>query len=580
MVFTFIRAADSAGPVAPLELLRTKDFPQISDIGKKTSHDLLVPALRGCHRSLHMTIRKKILLFSALALGAFLAAVYLVSRFALLNSFSLMESNYARDNIHHLQNELQNEQSRLRVIARDYAQWDRTYESVQSRDPKYVSTELTDETFKIVNINQFLLLDNAEQIVVNKSVGGVPLSEDDVRAIAAAYSYAQARNGHGSAMAGILELRKHLVLLAYEPVLTSSGDGPARGTLVMGRELDGALVSSLSRSSGFPVWVEMPGVAGIDHSNGIAWNDGTRVRFEGESSMLEYVPVKDLFGSTRRLLVGRIPRELNTEGRKVMRYLLGLLMVAGAVYCGALFFFLEEILLARVASLSTKVTQVTVSGDLSLRLDPGGNDELSSLAGAVNAMLAGIQKAKVELLQAQESLRFHAEHDSLTGVLNRRAIRDVLRRELARCRRENQTLGVILADVDHFKKINDRYGHAAGDAVLVGVVQRISSTLRRYDIVGRYGGEEFLIIAPGCDLELAERLAERIRAAVEQEPVDLGNEIAPITLSLGVTLGTSTSDPDFLVTMADTAMYQAKRNGRNRLETSLMSPEQELLQLP
>jgi diguanylate cyclase (GGDEF)-like protein len=250
------------------------------------------------------------------------------------------------------------------------------------------------------------------------------------------------------------------------------------------------------------------------------------------------------------------------------------------VYCGALFFFLEEILLARVASLSTKVTQVTVSGDLSLRLDPGGNDELSSLAGAVNAMLAGIQKAKAELLQAQESLRFHAEHDSLTGVLNRRAIRDVLRRELARCRRENQTLGVILADVDHFKKINDRYGHAAGDAVLVGIVQRISSTLRRYDIVGRYGGEEFLIIAPGCDLELAERLAERIRAAVEEEPVDLGNENASITLSLGVTLGTSTSDPEFLVTMADTAMYQAKRNGRNRLETSLKSLEQELLQLP
>ena len=527
-----------------------------------------------------MTIRKKILLFSALALGAFLAAVYLVSRFALLNSFALMERNYARDNIHHLESELENEQSRLRVIARDYAQWDRTYEFVQSRDPKYVSTELTDETFKIININQFLLLDKAEQIVVNKSLGGVPLSEDDVRAIAAAYSYAQTRNGHGSAMSGILELRKHLLLLAYEPVLTSSGDGPARGTLIMGREIDATLVSSLSRSSGFPVWLEMPGAATIEHSDGIAWNDGTSVRFEGESSMLEYIPIKDFFGSTRRLLVGRTPRELNSEGRKVMRYLLGLLMVAGAVYCGALFFFLEEILLARVASLSTKVTQVTVSGDLSLRLDPGGNDELSSLAGAVNAMLAGIQKAKAELLQAQESLRFHAEHDSLTGVLNRRAIRDVLRRELARCRRENQTLGVILADVDHFKKINDRYGHAAGDAVLVGIVQRISSTLRRYDIVGRYGGEEFLIIAPGCDLELAERLAERVRAAVEEEPVDLGNENASITLSLGVTLGTSTSDPEFLVTMADTAMYQAKRNGRNRLETSLKSPEQELLQLP
>ena len=182
--------------------------------------------------------------------------------------------------------------------------------------------------------------------------------------------------------------------------------------------------------------------------------------------------------------------------------LAALLMVAGAIYCGALFFFLEEVLMARVATLSTKVTQVTVSGDLSLRLDPGGNDELSALAGAVNAMLAAIQKAKTELLQAQESLRFHAEHDSLTGVLNRRAIRDVLRRELARCRRERNTLGVILADVDHFKKINDHSGHGAGDAVLVSVVQRVSATLRPYDIVGRYGGEEFLIIAPGCVLPL------------------------------------------------------------------------------
>lgn len=313
---------------------------------------------------------------------------------------------------------------------------------------------------------------------------------------------------------------------------------------------------------------------------GISWDDGTRVRFEDERSMLEYVPIKDFFGSTRRMLVARVSRDLNSEGKRVMNYLLLLLTLAGAIYCGALFFFLEEVLLARVATLSTKVTQVTVSGDLSLRLDPGGNDELSSLAGAVNAMLSAIQKAKSELIQAQESLRFHAEHDSLTGVMNRRAIRDVLRKELSRCRREKQTLGVILADVDHFKKINDHYGHAAGDAVLVSVVQRIASTLRTYDIVGRYGGEEFLIIAPGCDLELAEKLAERIRNAVNEDPVDLGTEMANVTLSLGVTLGTTTSDPEFLVTMADTAMYQAKRNGRNRVETSLELPDGQPFELP
>jgi len=179
------------------------------------------------------------------------------------------------------------------------------------------------------------------------------------------------------------------------------------------------------------------------------------------------------------------------------------------------------------------------------------------------------------LMQAQESLRFHAEHDALTGVKNRRSIRDMLRKELARCRREKNTLGVILADVDHFKKVNDHYGHAAGDAVLVAVVQRITSTLRSYDLLGRYGGEEFLIIAPGCDLDLAQKLAERIRAAVGDEPIDVGDEFAAISLSLGVTLGTADSDPEFLVAQADTAMYQAKGNGRNRVEVGFGLPEDE-----
>jgi diguanylate cyclase (GGDEF)-like protein len=252
--------------------------------------------------------------------------------------------------------------------------------------------------------------------------------------------------------------------------------------------------------------------------------------------------------------------------------LLLFLMIAGVVHSAVLLFVLEEKLVAQLESLNRKIKQITVSGDLSMRLDMHGKDELSELAGTVNAMLCAVQKAKFELLQAQESLRFHAEHDSLTGVLNRRAIRDVLRRELARCRRENQTLGLMLADVDHFKRINDRYGHGAGDAALVTVVQRISSTLRSYDLVGRYGGEEFLIIAPGCDLEVTQKLAHRIRSAVGDEPIDLGNERATVTLSMGVTLGTAESDPEFLVAAADSAMYEAKRNGRNRIEAGLGLP--------
>jgi diguanylate cyclase (GGDEF)-like protein len=522
-----------------------------------------------------MTIRKRILLFSALALGAFLAAVYFVSRFALMNGFSRLESNYAYGNVRRLHNHLESEQSQLATMARDYAQWDRTYEFMTRRNRDYVRTELTDDTFNILHINLFLLLDRSGQPTFSREAGNWPIGKSNLVAIAAAYaaSPAHVRN---SPLTGLLEINGRLFLLAYEPVLNSRGEGAPRGTLVMGKGLSESLLSTLSHSMGLPLWLEPAENAPAANNHQTLWSDGTdSVSLESDSTMVAYVPLKDMSDVTKRLLVARIPSDLYSEGQKVTRYLLFLLMLAGLVHSGVLLIVLEQNLLSRVESLDRKIKQVTVSGDLSLRLDSHGKDELSALAGTVNAMLTAIQKAKFELLQAQESLRFHAEHDSLTGVLNRRAIRDVLRRELARCRRENQSLGVMLADVDHFKRINDRYGHGAGDAALLAVVQRISSTLRPYDLIGRYGGEEFLVIAPGCDLGLTQRLAERIRAAVHDERVDLGNDTATLTVSVGITLGTADSDPEFLVAVADSAMYQAKRNGRNRVEVSLELPVQE-----
>jgi len=343
--------------------------------------------------------------------------------------------------------------------------------------------------------------------------------------------------------------------------------------------LDESVTSSLSRWMGNPVWLE-PADSVAGSLPGTLWTDGSNLaRAESDSTSLNYVAVRDLAGKTRRLLVERTPRSLYLEGKVEIRYLWSLLMLAGAVFCGALFFFVDEVLVARIAGLSSDIAKVTVSGDLALRLNAEGRDELSDLARAVNTMLTAIQKAKAELLQAQESLRFHAEHDALTGVLNRRAIRDVLRKELARCRRDKNTLGIILADLDHFKKINDHHGHAAGDTVLVTAVQRISSMLRSYDSLGRYGGEEFLLIAPGCDLALAQKLAERIRSVIGDEAIDLGEDAAKVSVSLGVTLGTADSDPEFLVALADTALYRAKRNGRNRVEVGLELPEDEVLEV-
>ncbi|MGH9383700.1 MAG: GGDEF domain-containing protein [Vicinamibacterales bacterium] len=172
------------------------------------------------------------------------------------------------------------------------------------------------------------------------------------------------------------------------------------------------------------------------------------------------------------------------------------------------------------------------------------------------------------LLQAQEQLRHDATHDRLTGLWNRGMIVDELDRQLARVKRERQPLTIVIGDVDHFKSINDTYGHAAGDEVLKEAAKRIASVRRPYDSIGRYGGEEFLLLLPGCDRQQAVPVAERVRCAVCTEPVSIGPVKWPVTISLGVASYSETlSDAAALIAAADAALYRAKAGGRNRVET-------------
>ncbi len=174
-----------------------------------------------------------------------------------------------------------------------------------------------------------------------------------------------------------------------------------------------------------------------------------------------------------------------------------------------------------------------------------------------------------ELISARDALRVQAAHDPLTGLWNHAAIFDILRRELERAQRQGTSLGVVMADLDHFKQINDTYGHPAGDAVLREATRRMQSAVRTYDSIGRYGGEEFLIVVPGADEASALQQAERLRASVSKAHVEVGpSSTVPLTISLGAT---ATGEPkvsmlDSLLRAADLALYQAKRKGRNRVE--------------
>jgi two-component system cell cycle response regulator len=170
------------------------------------------------------------------------------------------------------------------------------------------------------------------------------------------------------------------------------------------------------------------------------------------------------------------------------------------------------------------------------------------------------------LLEAQEALRRLAAHDDLTGLWNRRMILERLETELHRAERESTHVSVAMVDLDHFKAINDTYGHAAGDVVLRHAADRMRTILRDYDYLGRYGGEEFLMVVSRSEGATPTEVAERCRRAVAERPATIGDRRVAVTVSVGVASTRVVGyDELALIQAADAAMYQAKVEGRNRV---------------
>ncbi|HYN08852.1 MAG TPA: diguanylate cyclase [Vicinamibacterales bacterium] len=179
---------------------------------------------------------------------------------------------------------------------------------------------------------------------------------------------------------------------------------------------------------------------------------------------------------------------------------------------------------------------------------------------------------QAKLLQAQAVLRHQATHDHLTGLWNRRMILDTLARALETAIEEQQPIAVALADIDHFKQINDKHGHAAGDAVLRETADRMRAVLRAQDAIGRYGGEEFLLVLPDCDPGAAVSVLERARMGVVGRPVDAGHVSLEVSVSAGVAWASARVESSALVQAADEALYRAKAGGRNRVEGQPVHP--------
>jgi two-component system cell cycle response regulator len=234
----------------------------------------------------------------------------------------------------------------------------------------------------------------------------------------------------------------------------------------------------------------------------------------------------------------------------------------------------------------TLLTAKQASEDIVVGLEAGADDYLIKPCNPeeLKARLrTGLRILDLEdkLVEAREDMRFKATHDALTSLRNRGTVMADFERELARARREQGVVSIIICDIDHFKRVNDTYGHPVGDEVLKQVSSRLLNSVRSYDSVGRYGGEEFLLILSGCDSSLAQRRAEDIRTATADHPF----ETSAGSLSLSVSIGVLTSDDwdkelstAHLLKEVDQALYRAKASGRNCVHRALPTFNESLVE--
>jgi diguanylate cyclase (GGDEF)-like protein len=257
--------------------------------------------------------------------------------------------------------------------------------------------------------------------------------------------------------------------------------------------------------------------------------------------------------------------------RRITTALVGGLMLS----IGLLAYLFGHALVRPVRRLSKEAARVA-GGNLDVDIPVTGLSEVSYLTQVFNHMVSSLRYGREKLSDANKALvetnkELHqlSITDGLTGLLNRKHILELLDREISRSRRYGHPVSVLMLDIDHFKNVNDTYGHQTGDAVMRRLADCLCETVRENDLVGRYGGEEFLILLPDSNARNSAQTAQRIRKMVQDLEIETSNENVSVTVSIGVSSYPQYGqDANAVICAADAALYQAKSSGRNQVVLS------------
>jgi len=526
-------------------------------------------------------IRIKIVtLFLAFAV-IFSALVAVINRFYLIPCLIKLEQVEAKRNLIQFKDLLNRELTHLDVLCRDWASWDDTYEFIQDKNKDYAESNLINSSFYLNKIDIVFYFDNNRNIVWSGQFG---LSANDPKYLTdnwySDYGNLIFNNNDTSNLTGIIVSGKNIIFISSRPILKSDGSGPIRGTMVMGRVLNKKYKNVLKQITKIPfeMWLACdksipPDVLAakekISHKNDIYIDSSV------DKIMNIFTFLKDINGDNKIVLEAHFKKEIVSRATVIFNVVLVILLICPILLFTILYLLINKIIITRLSAIINHIRTIKQSNDLTLKMEKTEKDEIGILSNELDILFDQLNMLNMANEEIQRHLNEKNEilnqlniTDVLTNVYNKRHLIEVANIQFNCARRHNYPLSLLILDVDNFKKINDYFGHQVGDTVLKSIAFLLKETIRKEDYVARFGGEEFVVLAPLTDQNGIHQLAERLRIAVEQNKVEIEKDVfVSVTASFGVATYTNNNyhNIDSLLRDADDALLKSKRNGRNQV---------------
>lgn len=513
-----------------------------------------------------MKLQPKVILIIAIAWIIICIVILVDFKLTIMRDYQHLEYQIIDHDIKEIQKAYDNSLSTLILFSQAFSQWDDAYHFMKIKNKKFIDSNFVSGTYTNSRIDFMMYYDNFFQLYYGRTYDSsknvlLPIPDSLIEYLKHNPNFLSHKSITDH-KAGLLNTRNGLIVMTSLPVLTSTGLGPSRGSLLMGYYLKDSFFNNIAQIVGaklkfFPLSaISSDPLVKLEFSQ-LDFTQKTSQIALNKNIAYGFILITDINNTPVGVLRIEIPRNVYLQGISTSYHYFIIVIVIGLLVMLLTWYLLKIFVIDRIISISNQITKLNMENEFNQTITVTGQDELNSMINSVNRMMSIIHFS-------QNRLHYLATHDDLTRLPNRKLFYDLLEKEINQAIDNHSKLAILFIDIDKFKEVNDRYGHAAGDKLLMHVANKIKNLIGATDILARQSGDEFLLCLKNIrEIDYVVEITKRI---IKSSDIffKINHQEIIIKLSIGISIFPDDgSTVEELLKNADYAMYAVKAKSGN-----------------